>query len=207
MEIKQITHPCPVDGASLPTVQKTMKNNTVTLECLALLHICKWWINCYCYYRCFVETEGGAKLIHEDHMLYGTVQLPCIPPDLFVYITRSWWVQSLLTLAIWLCYLYCTLYPVPSVTFTKHMLGPWGSWKYCACEYCVLYNDTTTLSPSLHLVPFLPTIHNTKLSTCTCTLAYSNPRNKRTSHSLLLTHQPSCIQDIYYIQQQYIFTT
>ena len=113
---------------------KTMKlnNNTVTLECLALLHICKWWTNCHCYYRCFVETEGGAKLIHKDHMVYGTVQLQCIPPDLFAYITRSWWVQSLLTLAIWLCYLYCTLYP--SVTFIKHMLGPWGSWKYCACE-------------------------------------------------------------------------
>ena len=124
---------------------------TITLECLTLLHICIWWINCYCYYRCFVETEGGAKLIHKDHMLYGTAQLPCIPPDLFAYITVSWWVQSLLTLAIWLWYLYCTLYQLLpkcyiSVTFTKHMLGPWGSWKYCACEYCVLYNDTTTLS-------------------------------------------------------------
>ena len=84
MEIKQITHPCPVDGASLPTVQI----NTVTLERLALLHICEW-VNCYCYYRCFVETEGGAKHIHEDHMLYGTAQLLCIPPDLFAYITRS----------------------------------------------------------------------------------------------------------------------
>ena len=59
-----------------------------------------------------------------------------------------------------------------------------------------------------HTIPtscaILPSMHTTKLSTCsmhttklsTCTLAYSNPLNKWTSHSLLLTQQPSCIQDI-----------
>ena len=88
-------------------------------------------------------------------------------------------------------------------TGTSHKKVFWT--KTSACSDGTLKNQANKMGMTrqhFHNIPtscaILPSMHTTKLSTCT--LAYSNPLNKRTSHSLLLTHQPSCIQDICHVQ-------
>ena len=76
--------------------------------------------------------------------------------------------------------------------------------KTSACRDGTLRNQANKIGTTpqhFQIIPtscsILPSMHTT-----TSTLAYSN---KRTSHSLQLSHKPSCIQDICHVQQQIQF--
>ena len=110
-------------------------------------------LNCYCYYRWFVKTGGGAKCIHNYHMHNNIIETSLYHLYIHMYTLLAGYTA---------CTVVCTWYP--SVTLTKHMPGPWGGCDIMhVSDFAVLelkyYN---LLCKCMYLLPQLLNCHSIK---------------------------------------------